>query len=79
LIIPPILDFLITLLQQQVTDVSGPIVRTGTTPKYWENWDRIFGDDAEAGGSSKSSKKPAKSGSAKKKQKKASAARSKKA
>lgn len=26
--------------------MSGPIVRTGTTPKFWENWDRVFGDDA---------------------------------
>ncbi|MCA9057591.1 MAG: RNA polymerase subunit sigma [Planctomycetaceae bacterium] len=24
--------------------MSGPIVRTGTTPKFWKNWDRIFGD-----------------------------------
>ncbi|MEZ6124731.1 MAG: RNA polymerase subunit sigma [Planctomycetaceae bacterium] len=23
--------------------MSGPIVRTGTTPKFWENWDRAFG------------------------------------
>ena len=22
--------------------MSGPIVRTGTTPKFWENYDRIF-------------------------------------
>ena len=27
--------------------MSGPIVRTGTTPKFWENWDRVFGDKAE--------------------------------
>ncbi len=24
--------------------MSGPIVRTGTTPEYWKNWDQIFGD-----------------------------------
>ena len=24
--------------------MSGPIVRTGTTPKFWENWDRVFGE-----------------------------------
>ncbi len=24
--------------------MSGPIVRTGTTPKFWENWDQVFGD-----------------------------------
>ncbi len=23
--------------------MSGPIVRTGTTPKFWENWDKAFG------------------------------------
>ena len=23
--------------------MGGPIVRTGTTPKFWENYDRIFG------------------------------------
>lgn len=22
--------------------MGGPIVRTGTTPKFWENYDRIF-------------------------------------
>ncbi len=35
--------------------MSGPIVRTGATPEFWENWDRIFGGDAkEAGGKKKS-------------------------
>lgn len=24
--------------------MSGPIVRTGTNPKFWDNWDKIFGD-----------------------------------
>ena len=24
--------------------MSGPIVRTGTTPKFWENWERAFGE-----------------------------------
>jgi hypothetical protein len=23
--------------------MSGPIVRTGTTPAFWENWDKVFG------------------------------------
>jgi hypothetical protein len=23
--------------------MSGPIVRTGTTPKFWENYDKVFG------------------------------------
>jgi len=24
--------------------MGGPIVRTGTTPKFWQNYDRIFGE-----------------------------------
>ena len=24
--------------------MSGPIVRTGTTPKFWQNWDQVFGN-----------------------------------
>ena len=23
--------------------MGGPIVRTGTTPAFWENWERAFG------------------------------------
>jgi hypothetical protein len=26
--------------------MSGPIVRTGTTPKFWQNYDRIFSGTA---------------------------------
>ena len=34
--------------------MSGPIVRTGTTPKFWENYDRIFsGTTAKKTGASK--------------------------
>ena len=59
--------------------MGGPIVRTGTTPAFWENWDKAFGK--ASGGSRKGSvsksavKKPAKSaktklaGKAKKKKK----------
>lgn len=25
--------------------MSGPIVRTGASPKFWENWSKVFGDD----------------------------------
>lgn len=28
--------------------MSGPIVRTGTTPKFWENYDRVFGGKKKA-------------------------------
>ena len=24
--------------------MGGPIVRTGTTPEFWRNWDQVFGD-----------------------------------
>ena len=24
--------------------MSGPIVRTGTTPEFWKNYDKIFGE-----------------------------------
>jgi hypothetical protein len=27
-----------------VNKMGGPIVRTGTTPKFWENYDKIFRD-----------------------------------
>jgi hypothetical protein len=25
------------------SSMGGPIVRTGTTPEFWSNWDRVFG------------------------------------
>lgn len=28
--------------------MSGPIIRTGSNPKIWSNWDRIFGNKTEA-------------------------------
>ena len=59
--------------------MGGPIVRTGTTPAFWENWEKAFGK--ASGGTKKSAagklvaKKPAKNskskstGKAKKKKK----------
>lgn len=29
--------------------MSGPIVRTGTNPKFWKNWDNVFGDKSGKG------------------------------
>jgi len=29
--------------------MSGPIVRTGTTPKFWQNWDQVFGKGKKTG------------------------------
>ncbi|MFN6332030.1 MAG: RNA polymerase subunit sigma [Planctomyces sp.] len=53
--------------------MSGPIVRTGTTPEFWKNYDRIFGEPKPAGGK-KAAKKasPAAAAPAKKAAKKAS-------
>lgn len=28
--------------------MSGPIVRTGTTPEFWKNWDNVFGKGAKS-------------------------------
>ncbi len=59
--------------------MGGPIVRTGTTPAFWANWDKAFGKGARAGTAAaakkSSARKPAKSakpkpaGKAKKKKK----------
>ena len=37
--------------------MGGPIVRTGTTPEFWANWDQAFGDKGKK--KSVSSKKKA--------------------
>ncbi len=53
--------------------MSGPIVRTGTTPKFWENWDKAFGggdSTAEKSDKKKSDAKAGKKKSAKKKKSK---------
>jgi len=49
--------------------MSGPIVRTGTTPKFWKNWENIFGDKKAAKtetGKAKAPKAAAKATDAKK-------------
>lgn len=57
--------------------MGGPIVRTGTTPEFWNGWDRVFGDKsgkksgsggetAAAGGKSAGKKSAAKKVAAKK-------------
>jgi hypothetical protein len=54
------------------SDMSGPIVRTGTTPEYWKNWDSIFGGKKGKATArpAKAAKKPAKAKPAKKAAKK---------
>lgn len=42
--------------------MSGPIVRTGTTPKFWENWEKAFGKETKTSaksGTKATAKKPA--------------------
>jgi hypothetical protein len=36
--------------------MSGPIVRTGTNPKFWSNYDRIFGNKTAAAAPKKAEK-----------------------
>lgn len=49
--------------------MGGPIVRTGTTPAFWENWDKAFGKGAgkskKAATAKPAAKKSAKSTKAK--------------
>jgi hypothetical protein len=41
--------------------MGGPIVRTGTTPKFWQNWDQVFGGKKKQASETKAAaSKPAK-------------------
>lgn len=40
--------------------MGGPIVRTGTTPAFWENWDRVFAGKGKPAAKAAAGKKPAK-------------------
>jgi hypothetical protein len=33
--------------------MGGPIVRTGTTPKFWQNWESVFGNKKSGSGAAK--------------------------
>ncbi|MFN7770170.1 MAG: RNA polymerase subunit sigma [Planctomycetaceae bacterium] len=48
--------------------MGGPIVRTGTTPEFWSNWDRVFGGKkgAEPAAAKKAAGKKAPKSAAKK-------------
>jgi hypothetical protein len=48
---------------EERTTMSGPIVRTGTTPKFWQNWDQVFGNKSgkKSGSSTKAASKSTKS------------------
>ena len=51
--------------------MSGPIVRTGTTPAFWQGWDKVFGGKqagaATAQGAKKAAPKKGEKGAPKKK------------
>ena len=57
--------------------MGGPIVRTGATPEFWANWDKVFGDKKKS--NKKRATKATKKTAAKKTAKKKAATRSKKA
>lgn len=42
--------------------MGGPIIRTGTTPAFWENWEKAFGKGKKksSGGAKSAKKSPAK-------------------
>lgn len=50
--------------------MSGPIVRTGTTPEFWANWDQVFGDKSKKKTAAKPKKAAAKKATKKKAAKK---------
>jgi len=37
--------------------MGGPIVRTGTTPEFWKNWDQAFGKKKQTTDDSKKTQK----------------------
>jgi len=63
--------FLFETPQQESLSMSGPIVRTGTTPEFWRNYDQVFGVKSggkkKAAGKKASTKKKAAKKAAKKK------------
>ncbi|MEX2286236.1 MAG: RNA polymerase subunit sigma [Planctomycetaceae bacterium] len=38
--------------------MGGPIVRTGTTPEFWKNWENVFGDKKKAAKKKTAAKAP---------------------
>jgi len=59
--------------------MGGPIVRTGTTPKFWQNWEQVFGNNKKSSKSQTkaAAKKPSTKAAAGKKTKKAAAKKKK--
>lgn len=46
--------------------MGGPIVRLGSNPEYWKNWDKIFGNGTAGKTTEKSKKKAASKSTGKK-------------
>lgn len=47
--------------------MSGPIVRTGTTPAFWANWEQVFGKKTGGKKKAEAAAKPAPTKAKKKK------------
>jgi hypothetical protein len=58
--------------------MSGPIVRTGTNPKFWQNWDKVFGGKKKKAAETKTAKPKAAAKAKSPKAKKKTAAKKKK-
>jgi hypothetical protein len=41
------------LIEDKADQMSGPIVRTGTTPAFWKNWEQAFGGKKTEGSAKK--------------------------
>ena len=59
-----------TQIHERYPAMSGPIVRTGTTPQFWKNWDRVFGKGKGKGQANAAESAPADVKAAKKATKK---------
>ena len=40
-------------IEDKADQMSGPIVRTGTTPAFWKNWEQAFGGKKTEGSAKK--------------------------
>jgi hypothetical protein len=49
----------ITVIHRKAVIMGGPIVRTGTTPEFWRNWDKAFGGEPTKSAAPKTKKKTA--------------------
>jgi hypothetical protein len=45
------------LIEDKADHMSGPIVRTGTTPAFWKNWEQAFGGKKAEGTTKKKARR----------------------